>query len=260
MSFWDYVLPWKAIPNMAKDVKAAWSGDGKNRHDSFVGAIGKYADPFGALLGEDVQNFMHGTIPREINRALEPVGKFHRDNLDPIYKVAGDTEWGKAITDQGVNKGGDWSALIAAAVAGAGAAAGGAAGSASGAGGAGAGGMSAFGPYAGGYAFPAGSSAAGYSAAGPWASGYVFPGVAGTSVGTGSMAGAAGGTASAATPAASSSKSLASMDWSDPKTYMDLYKQFGGSMPGGQQQPPPQQSEYERILPEHYQRRPVYYT
>lgn len=112
MSFWDYTLPWKAIPNMAKDVKKAWGTEGKGKHDSFVGAIGKYADPFGALMGEDVQKFAHETVPREVNRALQPVGEFHRDNLDPIYKVAGDTEWGKAITDQGVNKGGDWSAII----------------------------------------------------------------------------------------------------------------------------------------------------
>jgi len=121
MSFWDYTLPWKAIPNMAKDVSKAWKGTGSNRHDSFLGAIGKYADPGGALLGDKWMDFAHGTIPREVNRALEPVGEFHRDNLDPLYKVWGDTKLGKAITDQGVNKGGDWSALITGGVLGAGA-------------------------------------------------------------------------------------------------------------------------------------------
>jgi hypothetical protein len=151
MSFWDYTLPWKAVPNMAKDVKKAWKGTGKNRHDSFVGAIGKYADPGGALLGDKWMDTFHGKIPREVNRALEPVGEFHRDNLDPLYKVWGDTKFGKAVTDQAVNKGGDWSAVITGGVLGAGALGGGAAGGgaggsaapaggAGGAGGAGAGG------------------------------------------------------------------------------------------------------------------------
>lgn len=161
-SYWyDALIPWKSIPNMAKDVKKAWNGEGKDRHDSFLGAIGKHADPFGALLGEDVQGFLHDTVPREANRALEPVGEFHRDNLDPMYKLFGDTEWGKAITDQGVNKGGDWSALITGAVLGGGALAGGGAGGSSGGGAAG---MSPYGPYASGYQLPAGGGSGGAGA------------------------------------------------------------------------------------------------
>jgi len=121
MGLLDYILPWKAIPNMARDVKSAFGGEGKNRHDSFLGAIGKYADPAGALMGDKWMNFFHGTIPREVNRALEPVGQFHR-NLDPIYQFGGkNTQVGRDITNLGMGKGGDISALVAAAVVGGGA-------------------------------------------------------------------------------------------------------------------------------------------
>lgn len=135
MSLGDYLLPWKAVPNMVKDVRATFDGGKKGRHDSFVGAIGKYADPGGALLGDKWMNFAHGTVPREVNRALEPVGQAHR-NVDPIYQFGGkNSELGRSITGLGMNKGGDISALITAGVLGAGALGGGGAGASSSSGG-----------------------------------------------------------------------------------------------------------------------------
>lgn len=152
MSLGDYLLPWKAVPNMIRDVKGTFDDKkGKGRHDSFIGAIGKYADPIGALLGDNWMEFWHEKVPREVNRALEPVGEFHRDYLDPIWIAGGkNTDWGKSITDLGTSKGGDFSALIGGAVVGAGALGGaGAGGAGGGAGGAGGGGGSMFGQFGG---------------------------------------------------------------------------------------------------------------
>lgn len=84
MSFLDYVLPWKAVPNMIKDVKKASSMDGKGKYDSVWGAIGKYADPGGALMGDKWMDFFHGKIPREMNRAVQPWNEFHMKYLDPL--------------------------------------------------------------------------------------------------------------------------------------------------------------------------------
>ena len=82
MSFLDYVLPWKAVPNMIRDVKAAGGGskddeNGKRRrnHGSVVGAIGKYADPAGALLGDSWMNFWHNRLPTKMNEYASGVAQ-----------------------------------------------------------------------------------------------------------------------------------------------------------------------------------------
>lgn len=136
MSFWDYVLPWKAIPNMIDDVKDAASTKGKGKYDSVFGAIGKYADPAGAVMGEDVLNFAHGTVPREVNRAFQPFMDFNREKLDPIYRFGGKEAVGPEFKGITSTKGGDLNALAAAITVGAGALGGGA----GGAGGSGSGG------------------------------------------------------------------------------------------------------------------------
>lgn len=137
MNLGDYLLPWKAIPNMVKDVKAASKTkdeDGKKNYDSVFGAIGKYADPFGALLGDNWMDFWHGTVPREVNRIGSDFSEFHREKLDPIWRLGGKRAVGGYdgdfynITD---TKSGDISAAILASVLG-GMALGGAAGGSSG--------------------------------------------------------------------------------------------------------------------------------
>lgn len=104
MSFFDYVLPWKAIPNMIKDVKGASSTKGGKKYDSVFGAIGKYADPAGALFGDKWMNFFHGTVPREMNRAIQPWNEFHMKYLDPLA-MAGVTP--QEMRDVGKYKGAD---------------------------------------------------------------------------------------------------------------------------------------------------------
>jgi hypothetical protein len=145
MNVLDYFLPWKSIPAMIKDVKGTSDAKGKDRHDSVFGSIGKYGDPFGALMGKKWQNFFHGTIPREVNRALEPVGKFHRQYLDPVAMSLPKDHSLQRIPDWVQAKGGDASAIVGGLVAGgaalgaagAGGGGGGAAGGAAGAGGGG---------------------------------------------------------------------------------------------------------------------------
>lgn len=242
MSLWDYLLPWKAIPNMAKDVKKAWEGEGKNRHDSVFGAIGKYGDPFGALMGDNWMEFFHEKIPREVNRAMEPAVQLGH-NLNPLYHYgkSNDSDTLNAVHDFGSNKGGDVLAAVLGAVAGGGALLGGAgAGAGGGAGGAGA---SAFGPYAGGYAFPGGSSFGGMSAYGPYAGSYALPassqlgaGFGGSAVANGLAGGGAASGAASGGASGGFSNPFANADWGDPQTYMDLYQQYGSLLPQQQQQ------------------------
>lgn len=139
MSFWDYVLPWKAIPNMVEDVKKASKTSGKGKYDSVFGAVGKYADPGGALLGDKWMDFFHGTVPREVNRAFQPFMDFNREKLDPIYRFGGKEAVGPEFKNITSTKGGDLNALAAAITFGAGALGGGAGGA--GGGGSGGGGF-----------------------------------------------------------------------------------------------------------------------
>lgn len=138
MSVWDYVLPWKAIPNMVKDVKDASSldGKGKDKYDSVFGAIGKYADPAGALLGDKWMDFWHGEIPAKMNQAVRPWNEFHMKYLDPVAMAGG---MPKEMEDAAKYKGADVTAAALGATA-LGMMLGGAAGAGGGAGGGGAGG------------------------------------------------------------------------------------------------------------------------
>jgi len=146
MSFWDYLLPWKAIPKMVDEVKDASTTKGKGKYDSPLGVIGKYGDPFGALLGDNVQNFMHSTIPREANRAMQPWNELHMKYLDPLT-MSGVV--GKTGTDAAKYKGADLTALalggtaLGMAMGGAGGAGAGGGGAGGGAGGSGTGGSGA---------------------------------------------------------------------------------------------------------------------
>jgi len=112
MSFWDYVLPWKAVPNMVRDVKEASDLDGKNKNKSIFGAIGKYADPGGALLGDRWMDFWHERVPERVNEYLQPVGAFHRKYLDPIAMALPEDHKAQKVADFGENKGGDALAAV----------------------------------------------------------------------------------------------------------------------------------------------------
>lgn len=140
MSLWDYLLPWKSIPNMIHDVKDASKYTGKDKNASIFGAIGKYADPGGALLGDKWMNFWHGTVPEQVNQSLEPLNKFNRKYLDPIAKIVPKDSKLQNVPDFVQAKGGDVAAAISGAILGGGALLGGmGAGSASGGGAAGSG-------------------------------------------------------------------------------------------------------------------------
>jgi hypothetical protein len=231
MSFGDYVLPWKAIPNMIRDVKDAGGKgkDGKKNHGSVVGAIGKYADPFGALLGDRWMEFAHERLPTQMNEWGSGIAKH-----DPFIQL--DRKYGlgqkgsplRGVSNWAQDRPADTAAIVTGAVLGGGALAGAWGGGSAGS----AGGMSAYGPYASGYQFAPGSSfggaagggtAGGMSAYGPYASGYQFPA---TSPYGGGFAGGSGGTAGGAT----------GTDWSDPNTYRQMAQQQG------QQQQPQQQT------------------
>ena len=93
-------------------------------HSSFLAPLGQALDPLAWILGEDSSytKLIHKKIPKAINSALEPVNKFSRDYLDPIWILGGkNTDWGKAITDKGTQKGGDIAAIVSGLVLGAGA-------------------------------------------------------------------------------------------------------------------------------------------
>ncbi len=116
MSVWDYLLPWKAVPNMIKDVKDVAKPSGKNEHGSIVGAIGKYADPGGALLGDRWMEFWHERVPAKVNEYLEPVGEFHRKYLDPIAMAAPEDSKLQKVPDFVQAKGGDSVAAVLGAI------------------------------------------------------------------------------------------------------------------------------------------------
>lgn len=123
MSLGDYLLPWKAVPNMIRDVKDA-GGKGSG-HKSVVGAVGKYADPFGALLGKNVQEFMHEKIPTQVNESLSGIAK-----KDPMIRF--DRKYGlgqkgsplRSVSNWAQDKPGDTAAIVTGAILGGGALAG----------------------------------------------------------------------------------------------------------------------------------------
>jgi hypothetical protein len=117
-----------------------------------VGAVGKYADPFGALLGKNVQEFMHEKIPTQVNESLSGIAK-----KDPFIRA--DRKYGfgrkgsplRSTSNWARDKPGDTTALVLGALAGGSALAGAFGGGAAG----GAGGGAAGGGAAGGTAAPA---------------------------------------------------------------------------------------------------------
>ena len=149
MSLGDYLLPWKAIPNMIRDVKDAGGGskdgeDGKRErnHSSVVGAIGKYADPVGALLGDSWMDFWHDRLPTKLNEYASGIAQ-----KDPFIQL--DRKYGlgqkgsplRGVSNFAEDRPADTTALVLGAIFGGGAALGGAGGGSAG-GGASAGGSS----------------------------------------------------------------------------------------------------------------------
>lgn len=156
MSIGDYLLPWKAIPNMIRDVKEAGGGskDGKGKegeegskkrqrnHSSVVGAVGKYADPLGALFGDRWMEFFHERLPSQMNEYASGIAQ-----KDPFIQA--DRKWGlgrkgsplRGVSNFAEDRPADTTALVLGSIFGGGALAGGmGGGSAGGGGGAAAGG------------------------------------------------------------------------------------------------------------------------
>lgn len=106
MNLGDYLLPWKAIPNMIKDVKEVAKPSGKNKHGSIVGALGKYGDVAGMLLGDKWMNFVHERIPEQVNETLQPVNHM-LNKVDPIRMFAPEDSKLQKLPDFVENKGGD---------------------------------------------------------------------------------------------------------------------------------------------------------
>lgn len=123
MSWFEQTLkPWELINQGIQETKDAWNGEGKNRHDSFLGPLGRYTDPMTMLLGKKYANFVHGTIPRELNRAAEPLVQFGH-NFNPLYWYGKRTgnETLNAIHDKGLNKGADIAGMVVGSIFGGGA-------------------------------------------------------------------------------------------------------------------------------------------
>lgn len=153
MSIGDYLLPWKAIPNMIRDVKGAGGKD--NKHGSVVGAIGKYADPVGALFGDRWMEFFHERIPSKMNEYSSSIAR--RDpsiQLDRKYGFGQQGSPLRPVSNWAQNRPADTTAMVVGAVVGGGAIAGGAG---SGSAGGGAAGGTAAGGGAGGGGFNFGS-------------------------------------------------------------------------------------------------------
>lgn len=106
MNLLDYILPWKAIPNMIKDVKEVAKPTGKNKHGSIVGALGKYGDVSGMLLGDNWMNFVHERVPAKVNETLQPVNHM-LNKVDPIRLFAPEDSKMQGLPDFVENKGGD---------------------------------------------------------------------------------------------------------------------------------------------------------
>jgi hypothetical protein len=119
---------------------AKWAAQGDNNASPIMGAAAwvhdktKQLDPLFWILGKKKYQKVQDLIGKDhtiwINKKLEPVSRFHRQNLDPIAGVSSND----SIPKYGEKKSGDILALVAGAYAGAGAL-GGSAGGAGGSGG-----------------------------------------------------------------------------------------------------------------------------
>ena len=105
--------PVKAVKGAWQDTKAAFEGTGKRRHDSVLGGFGKLTDPLTFTLGDKYTQLVHGAIPRELNRAMEPAVQFGH-NLNPVYhygKQTGNDDLNE-LHDMGNRKGADIVGLV----------------------------------------------------------------------------------------------------------------------------------------------------